>query len=90
MSNNGQDKSGNVFKYSLIPLTLGVVLIFFLHRSCDSAVFEPTPAKNVPTAIIEEELSPEQPIIKNIPVAETETTVEETSAVANDSVQVAE
>jgi len=47
MSNNGQDKSGNVLKYSLIPLTLGVVLIFFLHRSCDSAVFEPTPVKNV-------------------------------------------
>ena len=90
MSNNGQDKSGNVFKYSLIPLTLGVVLIFFLHRSCDSAVFEPTPAKNTPTAIVEEELSPEQPIVKNNPVTETETVVEETSTATNDTVQVAE
>lgn len=32
------DKSGNMLKYILIPLLLGIVLIFFLYRGCNREV----------------------------------------------------
>lgn len=82
MSHNGQDKSGNAFKYSLIPLMIGIAVIFFVHRSCESALFEPTPLKGTPTVIVDEELSPEQPLVKqdtaSIAPAETETVAKDT------------
>lgn len=33
-----KDKSGNMLKYILIPLILGIVLIFFLYRGCNREV----------------------------------------------------
>ena len=33
-----KDKSGNMLKYILIPLLLGIVLIFFLYRGCNREV----------------------------------------------------
>ncbi|MEG1267060.1 MAG: hypothetical protein RSE19_11340 [Myroides sp.] len=64
MSHNGQDKSGNALKYSLIPLMLGVVVIFLVHRSCETALFDPTPLKGTKTVVADEVLSPEQPLVK--------------------------
>ncbi len=82
MSHNGQDKSGNALKYSLIPLMIGIAVIFFVHRSCENAVFEPTPLKGAKTVVVEEELSPEQPLVK------VDTTTEAaTQTVATDTVQ---
>ena len=92
MSHNGQDKSGNALKFSLIPLMLGVVLIFFIHRSCDTALFEPTPQKGTKTVVVEEELSPEQPlVVKQDSVSTAATTVTEPAAetVAQDTLQAA-
>ncbi|KAA5538260.1 hypothetical protein [Paenimyroides baculatum] len=92
MSHNGQDKSGNALKYSLIPLMLGVVLIFFIHRSCDTALFDPTPQKGTKSIVVEEELSPEQPLVKQ-DTTSTVTTVTATEpaaeTVAKDTVQAA-
>ncbi len=92
MSHNGQDKSGNALKFSLIPLMLGVVLIFFIHRSCETALFEPTPQKGTKTVVVEEELSPEQPLVVKQDTASTAaTTVTEPVAetVAQDTLQAA-
>ncbi len=92
MSHNGQDKSGNALKFSLIPLMLGVVLIFFIHRSCESAVFTPTPQKGTKTVVVEEELSPEQPLVVKQDTASTAaTTATEPAAetVAKDTLQAA-
>ncbi|SFN09800.1 hypothetical protein SAMN05421741_101114 [Paenimyroides ummariense] len=92
MSHNGQDKSGNALKYSLIPLMLGVVLIFFIHRSCDTALFEPTPQKGTKTIVVEDELSPEQPLVKQdttSTAAATTATEPAAETVAQDTVQAA-
>lgn len=92
MSHNGQDKSGNALKYSLIPLMLGVVLIFFIHRSCDTALFEPTPQKGTKTIVVEDELSPEQPLVKQDTTSTAATTTATEPAVetvAQDTVQAA-
>ena len=92
MSHNGQDKSGNALKYSLIPLMLGVVLIFFIHRSCDTALFEPTPQKGTKSIVVEDELSPEQPLVKQdtTSTAATVTATEPAAeTVAKDTVQAA-
>ncbi len=91
MSHNGQDKSGNALKFSLIPLMLGVVLIFFIHRSCESAVFTPTPQKGTKTVVVEEELSPEQPLVKQDTTSTAATTATEPAAetVAKDTLQAA-
>lgn len=93
MSHNGQDKSGNALKFSLIPLMLGVVLIFFIHRSCESAVFTPTPQKGTKTVVVvEEELSPEQPLVVKQDTASTAAaTATEPAAetVAKDTLQAA-
>ncbi|WCM40865.1 hypothetical protein MG290_07720 [Flavobacterium sp. CBA20B-1] len=85
--NNGQDKSGNAFKYSLIPLMLGVVLIFFLYRSCGNSVFEAKPSKETPAVIVEDELSPEQPLVKKDTAS---VPAEAVAPVTNDTVQTAE
>ena len=87
MSHNGQDKSGNSFKFSLIPLMLGIVVIFFLYRSCGNSTFQPEPSKGTTTVITEEELSPEQPLVK---VDTTALTTEVVETVVNDTVQAAE
>ena len=90
MSHNGQDKSGNVFKYSLIPLMLGIAVIFFIHRSSDSEVFEAKPLKGTTTVFVEDEqLEPEQPWAtqETSSVTADTTTVEVTEAVANDTLQ---
>ena len=92
MSHNGQDKSGNALKYSLIPLMLGVVLIFFIHRSCDRALFEPKPLKGTTTIVAEEELSPEQPLVKQDTTSTATTTVaadQPAETVAQDTLQAA-
>lgn len=91
MSHNGQDKSGNAFKYSLIPLMIGVAVIFFIHRSCESAVFDAKPLKGTTTIVAEEELSPEQPLVKQdtASTAATTTTVEVTETVAKDTLSAA-
>ena len=93
MSHNGQDKSGNALKYSLIPLMLGVVLIFFIHRSCDTALFDPTPQKGTKSVVVEEELSPEQPLVKQDTTSTAATTApaadQPAETVAKDTVQAA-
>lgn len=93
MSHNGQDKSGNALKFSLIPLMLGIVLIFFIHRSCDTALFEPTPQKGTKTVVVEEELSPEQPLVVKQDTASTAATSASTEpaaeTVAQDTLQAA-
>lgn len=90
MSHNGKDTSGNSFKYSLIPLMLGVVLIFFLYRSCQNSVYDAQPQDGTATAVTtENEIEPERPMNVVTPVAEpTEAPAEE--AVAEDSLQAAE
>ena len=92
MSHNGQDKSGNSFKFSLIPLMLGIVVIFFLYRSCGNSTFQPEPSKGTTTVIAEEELSPEQPLVKQdtTSTAATVTATEPAAeTVAKDTVQAA-
>lgn len=89
MSHNGQDKSGNALKYSLIPLMIGIAVIFFVHRSCESAVFVPTPLKGTPAVIVDEELSPEQPLVK-VDTTSTATVVDlPAEIVAKDTLQAA-
>lgn len=46
MAQSGKDKSGNVFKFSLIPLLGGVLLIFGLYYGCNqgTVVHEAKPA----------------------------------------------
>jgi len=53
MSQNGKDTSGNAFKYSLIPLFIGIVLIFFLYRACGNSTYEPQP-KSSTTSVNED------------------------------------
>jgi len=88
MSHNGKDTSGNSFKFSLIPLMLGIVLIFFLYRSCGNSTFEAKPSTEAKAPILEEELSPEQPVVK-VDTTKTVTT-EVVETVVNDTVQAAE
>lgn len=86
MGQNGQDKSGNAFKYSLIPLMLGVVVIFFLYRSCDSGIFEAKPINgSATTTTVAEDNAPENEVIQQ----DTTATVEET-AITTDTLQAAE
>ncbi len=92
MSHNGKDASGNSFKFSLIPLMLGIVVIFFLYRSCGNSAFQPEPSKGTNTVVLEEEvLSPEQPIVKQDTASTAVTTVAEPVAetVAQDTLQAA-
>jgi len=87
MGHNGQDKSGNALKYSLFPLMLGIALIFFLYRGCDTSVIEAKPVQGkATTTVVEDEIQPERPIQ---PVT-IETVVSEDVTVANDSLQAAE
>ena len=91
MSHNGKDTSGNSFKYSLIPLMLGVVLIFFLYRSCQNSVYDAQPQDGTATAVTtENEIEPERPMNVVAPVVETETAAPAEEAVAEDSLQAAE
>lgn len=89
MGQNGQDKSGNAFKYSLIPLMLGIVVIFFLYRGCDSGIFEAQPIDGTAATntVIEDEIAPERPIQQETTTA---TEVVEDVAVENDTLQAAE
>lgn len=91
MSHHENDKSGNAFKYSLIPLMLGIVLIFFLYRSCGNSTFEAKPSKGAPALIVEDELQPEQPLVKKdtTAAATTTTVATDTVKVATDTVQAA-
>ncbi|MBA5792862.1 hypothetical protein H1R17_06690 [Flavobacterium sp. xlx-214] len=90
MSNNGKDTSGNSFKFSLIPLMLGIVLIFFLYRSCKNSVFQAEPQKNTTQIVEEETVTSERPIVKVDTLAKAATTVAtDTTAVAKDTVQAA-
>jgi len=90
MSHNGQDKSGNALKYSLIPLMLGVVVIFFIHRSCETALFDPTPLKGTKTVVVDEVLSPEQPLVKQDTTSTAATTeVAPAETVAQDTLPAA-
>ncbi|HUH26549.1 MAG TPA: hypothetical protein VLY87_07970 [Flavobacterium sp.] len=77
MNHNGKDTSGNAFKYSLIPLFLGIVLTFFLYRSCKNSVYEPKPQTT--TTVVETEQA--------VPAQQPETVTTEDSAVENDTVQ---
>lgn len=86
MSHNGQDKSGNVLKYSLIPLMIGIAVIFFFYRGCEHALFEPKPQEGTPAVIVEEELSPEQPLVQPDTTAAASTT----EVVETDTVQAAQ
>lgn len=89
MSHNGKDTSGNSFKFSLIPLMLGIVLIFFLYRSCKNSVYEAKPQTNT-TQVMEEEVSTsERPIVKVDTLAATPAVSADTTAVAKDTVQAA-
>lgn len=93
MSHNGQDKSGNVLKYSLIPLMIGIAVIFFIHRSCDNALFEPKPVEGSTRTVVEEELSPEQPLVKQDTANTTTATTtadQPAETVAQDTLQAAE
>lgn len=90
MSNNGKDTSGNSFKFSLIPLMLGIVLIFFLYRSCKNSVFQAESQKNTTQIVEEETVTSERPIVKVDTLAKAATTVAtDTTAVAKDTVQAA-
>lgn len=88
MSHSGKDTSGNSFKFSLIPLMLGIVLIFFLYRSCKNSVYEVKPQTNV-TQVVEEEVSTsERPVVKVDASVKTETTVAtDSTAVVKDTVK---
>ena len=92
MSHNGKDTSGNSFKYSLIPLMLGVVLIFFLYRSCQNSVYDAQPQKGTINSLSTDgnEIQPERPVNVAAPAAETETAAPAEEAVAEDSLQAAE
>lgn len=90
MSHNGKDTSGNSFKFSLIPLMLGIVLIFFLYRSCKNSVYEPKPQTNTTQAVEEEVSTSERPIVKVDTLAAAAPAVAaDTTAVAKDTVQAA-
>ena len=92
MSHNGQDKSGNALKYSLIPLMLGVVLIFFLYRSCGNSTIDAKPSKGTPAVMIENELEPEQPLVVKQDTTATATAPaaeQPAETVAQDTVQAA-
>ena len=87
MSHNGKDTSGNALKYSLIPLFLGIVLIFFLYRNCGDMVHEPQP-KTTSTEVVEtEEMVSEQPNVEES-VESTEEPAD--STVENDTIDKAE
>jgi len=89
MSHNGKDTSGNSFKFSLIPLMLGIVLIFFLYRSCQNSVYEPKPQTNT-TQVMEEEVSTsERPIVKVDTLAAAPAVSADSTAVAKDTVKAA-
>lgn len=69
---NGKDTSGNVFKFSLIPLSLGVLFIFFLYKGCGSDIVhtnQPKPLSSEYTLTAEEKAAAEK--------AEAEAKVEE-------------
>lgn len=86
MSHNGKDTSGNSFKFSLIPLFLGIVLIFFLYRSCKNSVYEPKP--NATTeAVATEGANSEQPVVETETV---DTTAQTDKTVETDTVQAAQ
>lgn len=92
MAQNGKDTSGNWFKYSLIPLLLGCVVIFFLYRSCGNSIHhsDPQPLSSDFVLTPEEKAALEEANAKTEEAVETPVVVEETpveTEVANDSLQ---
>ncbi|WKW47120.1 hypothetical protein P3875_03415 [Myroides sp. JBRI-B21084] len=87
--NNGQDKSGNAFKYSLIPLMLGVVLIFFLYRSCGNSTIDAKPVKGTTKVVETSDVAPEQPIVKQDTTSAETTPATEGATATTDTVQAA-
>lgn len=65
MGQNGKDTSGNAFKYSLIPLFIGIVLIFFLYRACGNSTYEPQP-KSSTSSLNEEKRTLEETAEVNV------------------------
>lgn len=90
MGQNSQDKSGNALKYSLIPLMLSIVVIFFLYRNCDSGIFEPQPIEGntATTTVFENQVEPERPVMSQNTPVETATVTED--VVENDTLQATE
>lgn len=87
--NNGQDKSGNAFKYSLIPLMLGVVLIFFLYRSCGNSTIDAKPVKGTTKVVETTQVAAEQPVVEQDSTSAATTPATEGAAVTTDTVQAA-
>lgn len=80
---NGKDTSGNAFKFSLIPLTLGVLLIFFLYKGCGSDIVhtnQPKPLSSEFTLTAEEKAAKEK--------EEAEAKAAEEAAVTTENTQV--
>ena len=57
MSQNGKDTSGNALKYSLIPLFIGIAVIFFLYRACGNSTYEPQPKSSTTPTVVEDKAS---------------------------------
>ncbi|HLW63484.1 MAG TPA: hypothetical protein VKY33_08815 [Flavobacterium sp.] len=85
MSHNGKDTSGNALKYSLIPLFLGIVVIFFLYRSCGNSTYEPQPATT--TTSVAGDTVTEPSVVEESAEATTDTINE---AIENDTIRTEE